>query len=171
MKKIIVLSAASLAFILSACSENSVGPVENGSLAKDQAITNSESLPTVEVPPTAEAETEDKDGLEFIYTLPNGAQVKYIYSKSGQLAEVIGLTGPYDYSLVIVKEFISYQDARKKALEALKGSGGEVENSVTMWKLENRSDVSRPYFEFDIQAERMYEVRLDAVTGSIIKVK
>lgn len=172
MKKITVLSAMALAFLLAACSENSVDPVQTGALTKSDIIQiTSETVPAAEAPFFIDAQQEGRDEYEVFVTLKNGALVKYTYSIQGQLKEVEGLKGPFDYELNIEKDLISYANARMIALDAVKGNSESGQEYVTTWKLDKASESSRPQYRFEVQYDRMYEVRIDAATGKVIRIK
>ncbi len=172
MKKITVLSALALAFLLAACSENSVDPVQTGVLSKSEIMQiASETVPASEAPVSIEVEQEGRDEYEVFITLKNGALIKYTYTSAGQLKEVEGLRGPFDYELYIEKDFVSYSSARKTSFDAVGGNSEPGTEYVITWKLDKASDFSRPKYKFDIQSDRMYEVLLDAASGKVIRIK
>ncbi|RPI65018.1 MAG: hypothetical protein EHM47_19160 [Ignavibacteriales bacterium] len=160
MKNLFVLSGIALSLLLSACSENSTGPSDQDSVYKSSVQSKSYASAEAEVynDDTAEAELLER---EVTITMPNGALVKFHYYL-GEIREVEGLTGPYDYELKIAKGYIDYGDARKIALEAVKGD-------INYWKFEKDKSTRMAEFRFIILNRTKNEVRINAATGELIK--
>lgn len=167
MKKIIVLSFMALAFIVSSCSENIVDPQATGKMAKSGTnYTNSQIDSESEGVPDPQ---EGNNGWSETITLENGAIVVFVYNRSGQLTEVTGKTGPFDYELKVGLEYIKYSHARAVAESAVKGDIVEWYFSVGSMSSQE-SEVPGSYFRFGLVDEKYSDVYINASTGRIIKV-
>jgi uncharacterized membrane protein YkoI len=167
MKKLVILSALFLALILSACSENSVAPVGNTSVDEQFVLQKTKSMV---LGSSYKVNLMDKDypkvQWEVIVEMPNGALVKYHYFSDGNIREIEGLTGPFEYELKVGDGYVAYSYARKSAL---KGVDGKIYN----WKFgQDESEGRTLQFRFFIEKDgKKFEVRLNGVTGDIIRIK
>ena len=96
----------------------------------------------------------------------SGALIKFEYFEStGNIREIHGLTGPFDYTLDPENGLMLYQDVRVIALTAKPGS-------ITSWKLEKDESDNRWEYRFFISAiDGNWELRINAATGQLLRVK
>ena len=104
--------------------------------------------------------------LEVKVITASGALIKFEYFEStGNIREIHGLTGPFDYNLDPGNEFMLYQDVRAIALTAKPGN-------ITSWKLEKDESDNRWEYRFFISAnDGNWELRINAATGQILRIK
>lgn len=96
----------------------------------------------------------------------SGALIKFEYFEfTGNIREIHGLTGPFDYNLDPGNGLMLYQDVRVIALTAKPGS-------ITSWKLEKDESDNRWEYRFFISAnDGNWELRINAATGKILRIK
>lgn len=163
-KSFLVLVSLSLIFLLSACKENITVPsVNESSSAQPDLISKSlSSFPEGRV--KLDRVLNFESHWEVYIGMENGAIVKFHYTKSRELREVEGISGPFDYRLVIHSKAINYEDARKRALTAKSGS-------ITSWKFEFDQSDNIYEYKFFISDNGDWEVKLNGVTGEILRVR
>lgn len=110
--------------------------------------------------------TDDNGIWEVKVMTASGALIKFEYFESnGQLREIHGLTGPFDYNLDPGNGLMLYQDVRTIALNAKAGS-------ITSWKLEKDESDNRWEYRFFITAtDGKWELRIHAETGQILRIR
>jgi uncharacterized membrane protein YkoI len=167
MKKLLAISTILIALLISACSESS-NPLQSGTQGVDEQFVLKKTKSLAEgISYRADNSSADKNQGEWevTVTMSNGALVKYSYTVSGELREVKGLTGPFEYELRTGEQYVLYSYARKSALKAVTGE-------ITFWKFQKDESDNRFEYRFDITKDnRSYEVRLHAVTGDVIRVR
>lgn len=110
--------------------------------------------------------TNDNGIWEVKVITASGALIKFEYFESnGQIREIHGLTGPFDYNLDPGNGLMLYQDVRAIALNAKAGN-------ITSWKLEKDESDNRWEYRFFITAsDGKWELRINAETGQILRIR
>ena len=147
--------------LLAACSESSTtAPTSGGQddvIAKTTAMTNGSGsvISTVK--------NDDTQHWEVRVDMPgDGGIVKFEYQlNSNELREVKGLSSSFEYEIEPGNGLINYSNAKSTAISAVNGS-------ISEWKLEK--DVSDNNWQYRFQIGSS-EVRINAVTGNIIRIK
>jgi uncharacterized membrane protein YkoI len=84
---------------------------------------------------------------------------------TGNIREIHGLTGPFDYSLDPGNGLMSYQDIRAIALNAKSGN-------IASWKFEKDESDNRWEYRFFITAGNgNWELRISAVDGQVLRIR
>lgn len=107
------------------------------------------------------------DGLWEVKVLTSsGALIKFEYFEmTGNIREIHGLSGPFDYNLDPGNGLMLYQDVRVIALNAKSGN-------ITSWKLEkDESDNRWEYRFFIIENDGNWKVRIHASNGQVLRVR
>jgi hypothetical protein len=107
------------------------------------------------------------DGLWEVKVLTSsGALIKFEYFEmTGNIREIHGLTGPFDYNLDPGNGLMLYQDIRVIALNAKSGD-------ITSWKLEKDESDNRWEYRFFITADDAnWELRISAVDGQVLRIR
>lgn len=107
------------------------------------------------------------DGLWEVKVLTSsGALIKFEYFEmTGNIREIHGLTGPFDYNLDPRNGLMLYQDVRVIALNAKSGN-------ITSWKLEKDESDNRWEYRFFISDnDGNWELRIHAQTGQVLRVR
>jgi len=82
MKKVLFLIAVVLSLVITACSENSVNPIQDPSADRSAIIQKTSAMfQDKSIPPDA-ISAEFRDEWEVIVTMENGATVKFSYDAS-----------------------------------------------------------------------------------------
>jgi uncharacterized membrane protein YkoI len=147
--------------LLAACSESSTtAPTSGGQddvIAKTTAMTNGSGsvISTVK--------NDDTQHWEVRVDMPgDGGIVKFEYQlNSNELREVKGSSSSFEYEIEPGNGLINYSNAKSTAISAVNGS-------ISEWKLEK--DVSDNNWQYIFQIGSS-EVRINAVTGNIIRIK
>ena len=147
--------------LLAACSESSTtAPTSRGQddvIAKTTAMTNGSGsvISTVK--------NDDTQHWEVRVDMPgDGGIVKFEYQlNSNELREVKGSSSSFEYEIEPGNGLINYSSAKSIAL-------GAVIGIISEWKLEK--DVSDNNWQYRFQIGSS-EVRINAVTGNIIRIK
>jgi len=147
--------------LLAACSESSTtAPTSGGQddvIAKTTAMTNGSGsvISTVK--------NDDTQHWEVRVDMPgDGGIVKFEYQlNSNELREVKGSSSSFEYEIEPGNGLINYSNAKSTAISAVNGS-------ISEWKLEK--DVSDNNWQYRFQIGSS-EVRINAVTGNIIRIK
>ncbi|HCY74881.1 MAG TPA: hypothetical protein DHV28_03090 [Ignavibacteriales bacterium] len=147
--------------LLAACSESSTtAPTSGGQddvIAKTTAMTNGSGsvISTVK--------NDDTQHWEVRVDMPgDGGIVKFEYQlNSNELREVKGLSSSFEYEIEPGNGLINYSNAKSTAISAVNGS-------ISEWKLEKDVSDSNWQYRFQIGSS---EVRINAVTGNIIRIK
>ena len=110
--------------------------------------------------------SNDDNLWEVKVLTPSGALIKFEYFEvTGNIREIHGLTGPFDYNLDPGNGLMLYQDIRVIALNAKSGS-------ITSWKLERDESDNRWEYRFFITAnDGNWELRIHAQTGQMLRIR
>ena len=104
----------------------------------------------------------DDDDYEVYIETANGGVVAFEFDDDGDLEEVEGEKGPFDYNFQI-DGLISFNEAKNAALN-------EADGQIKNWDLDLVDD--KPYFEFEIMFNGVeYEIEIDAVSGEVLDVE
>ena len=106
--------------------------------------------------------SEGDDDYEVYIETANGGVVAFEFDDDGDLEEMEGEKGPFDYNFQI-DGLISFNEAKNAALN-------EVDGQIKNWDLDLDDD--KPYFEFEIMLNGdEYEIEIDAVSGEVLDVE
>lgn len=148
-------------FFLIACSENSIStPVNSG---QDVVLSKTTTMTKGSGSIVSTIKNDDTQHWEVKVDMPgDGGIVKFEYQlNSNDLREVKGLTPSFDYEIEPGNGLINYSSAKSIAL-------GVITGSIKEWKLEKDESDNNWQYRFKFENS---EVRLNAVTGTIIKIK
>lgn len=151
-------------FVFTACKDEVTAPANQ--MREQQSVQKSLSSVQSSLVSVNRIITND-DGLwEVKVVTSSGAMIKFeYYETTGQMREIHGLTGPFDYDLDPGNELLLYQDVRAIALSAKSGN-------ITSWKLEkDESNIRWEYRFFITATDGNWELRVHAQTGQILRIK
>lgn len=153
------------AFLFSACQEQATAPASSEQdllIQKTQIMTDSR----VQIL-SVQRISDNGDHWEVKIDMPgDGGIVKFEYFiGTSDLKQIKGLTPSFDYSIEPGLGFVNYSTAKSAAL-------GAVSGEIVEWKLEKDVSDNQWQYRFEILfSGDDYEVRLDALTGTVIRVK
>lgn len=162
-QKLFVAIIISLGFILQACSQDSIEP----EMVTEQTISQKTSqMVSGTITSVNHVSRDSRTIFEVRVTTIGGGVIKFEYlSASGELLEIKGLSGPFDYELNPGSQFIPYSAARKTALNAKPGT-------INEWSLEFDQSNQVWEYRFRIQtADKEWKVRINAVTGGVLRIQ
>ncbi|MGK7397581.1 MAG: PepSY domain-containing protein [Candidatus Cyclobacteriaceae bacterium M3_2C_046] len=106
----------------------------------------------------------DDDAYEIYVQTESGAVVEFYFDESGQMEEIEGENGPFDYDFGAITGLISFAKAKQIALQ-LTDHAGEIEE----WSLDLRDDP--PYYEFELEGDgKEWEIELNAQNGDVLDI-
>lgn len=149
---------------LAACKDEVTAPVNQ--MSEQQSVQKSLSSVNGSLLSVNRIKSND-DGLWEVKVLtPAGALIKFEYFETtGQIREIHGLTGPFEYDLDPGNNFLLYQDVRVIALNAKSGN-------INSWKLEKDESDNRWEYRFFITTDDgNWELRIHAETGQILRIR
>lgn len=161
LKHILFSLLLSGTFFLIACSENITSePVNSG---QDVVLSKTTTMTRGSGSVVSTIKNDDTQHWEVKVDMPgDGGIVKFEYQlNSNELKEIKGLTPSFDYEIEPGNGLINYSSAKNIAVGAINGS-------ITEWKLEKDESDNNWQYRFKFGNS---EVRLNAVTGTIIKIK
>ena len=148
-----------------AYSEN-VTNLQNSSITESQAIQKAKQLISGTVIKT-ELTTHDGINVWEVYMVTSsGGELKVKYSlDNGTMVELKGTSPSFEYEVQPGMNLIEYSTARSVALNTKTGD-------ISEWKLEkDESDNRWEYRFFILSAGQKWEIRIDATTGVILRIK
>lgn len=161
-QKMFVAIIFSLGFVLQACSQ---GTNEPSAVSEQSVVQKTNQMVTGTVNSVNQISRDNKGLFEVRVTMPGGGIVKFEYlSATGDLQEIKGLSGPFAYEVTPGSQFIAYSEARKTALTAKHGV-------ITEWDFEFDVSDKRWEYRFRIQSDKEFKVRIDAITGAVLRVQ
>jgi uncharacterized membrane protein YkoI len=148
-----------------ACSED-VNNSNGSSITEDQAVQKAKQLNSGIVTKT---EITTHNGIkvwEVYMTAPSGGELKIKYSvDGGTMVEVKGVSPSFEYEIKPGMNLIDYSTAKSVALNSKNGDLRE-------WKLEiDESNNRWEYRFFILSSGQEWEIRIDATTGLVLKIK
>lgn len=158
------LSLVGLIFF-AACSENTLEPDLNNE--QDAVISKTTSMTNGSAAIISVSSNQQSNQWEVRIDMPgDGGLVKFEYTIGGnELRQIRGLTPSFNYEIEPGKGLISYSSARVAALNA-------VDGNILEWKLEKDESDNNWQYRFEIEsAGNNFEVRINAVTGTILRIK
>ncbi len=161
-QKMLIVIILCLGFVLQACSQNTNEP----SAVNEQNVTQkTNQMVNGTVNSVTHISRDSKGYFEVRVTMPGGGIVKFEYlSSTGNLHQIKGLSGPFEYEVLPGSQFIPYSTVRQTALTAKSGS-------INEWDFEFDVSDARWEYRFRIQSDREYKVRINAITGELIRVQ
>ena len=149
------------AILLTACQENSTTAPAGGE--QDLLISKTSSMTKGKVTILSVIKNDDLNHWEVKVDMPgDGGVVKFEYFLgSNDLRQIKGLTPSFEYEIDPGNGLLNYSAAKEIAL-------GAVSGSILEWKLEKDESDNNWQYRFDIGTA---EVRIDAVSGNILKIK
>lgn len=166
MLKRSILSVPFLALLLvfTACKDEVTAPTNQ--MSEQQSVQKSLSSVQSNLVSVTRIKSND-DGLWEVKVLtPSGALIKFEYFEmTGNIREIHGLSGPFDYNLNPGNDLLLYQNVRVIALNAKSGN-------ITSWKFEKDESDNRWEYRFFITADDgNWELRIHAQTGQVLRVR
>lgn len=160
-----VLSIILSVMLNAACSED-VNNSNSTSITDDQAVQKAQQINSGTVTKT---ELTTHNGIkvwEVYMTTSSGGELKVKYSvDSGTMVEIKGTSSSFDYEVKPGMNLIDYSTAKNVALNAKPGD-------IREWKLEKDESDNRWEYRFFISsAGQEWEIRIDATTGVILRIK
>lgn len=158
------LSLIGLIFF-AACSENASEPTINND--QDAVISKTTLMTNGTATIISVSNDNESNHWEVRIDMPgDGGLVKFEYNiGTNDLRQIRGLTPSFNYEIEPANGLISYSSARVIALNALNGN-------IIEWKLEKDESDNNWQYRFEIDsAGNDFEVRINAVTGTVIRIK
>jgi len=145
-----------------ACSED-VNNSNNSSITETQAIQMAKQTNPGTVTKT-ESTTHNGIKVWEVYMITSsGGELKIKYRvDDGTMVEMKGTSPSFDYEVQPGMNLIDYSNAKAIALNARNGI-------ITEWKLEKDESDNRWEYRFFISPE--WEIRIDATTGVVLRIK
>lgn len=148
-----------------ACSED-VNNSNNTSITDDQAVQKAQRINSGTVTKT---ELTTHNGIkvwEVYMTTSSGGELKVKYRvDNGTMVELKGTSPSFEYEVQPGMNLIDYSTARSVALNTKTGD-------IQEWKLEKDESDNRWEYRFVISsAGQQWEIRIDATTGVILRIK
>lgn len=165
LKHILFSLFISGSILLTACSENSTTAPSTG--GQDEVIAKTTTMTKGYGSFVSTIKNDDTQHWEVKVDMPgDGGIVKFEYQlNSNELKEVKGLTPSFEYEIEPGNGLINYSNAKDIAL-------GAVNGSIIEWKLEKDESDNNWQYRFVIMfSGDDYDVRINAVTGTIVRVK
>jgi uncharacterized membrane protein YkoI len=161
LKHILFLLFLSGTILITACSESSTTAPSTG--GQDNVISKTTTMTKGTGSVISTVKNDDTQHWEVRVDMPgDGGIVKFEYQlNSNELREVKGLSSSFEYEIEPGNGLINYSNAKSTAISAVNGS-------ISEWKLEK--DVSDNNWQYRFQIGSS-EVRINAVTGNIIRIK
>jgi uncharacterized membrane protein YkoI len=145
-----------------ACSED-VNSSNNSAITETQAIQKAKETNTGTV---AKTESTTHNGVKVweVYMITSsGGELKIKYRvDDGTMVEMKGTSPSFDYEVQPGMNLINYSNAKAIALNTRSGI-------ITEWKLEKDESDNRWEYRFFISPE--WEIRIDATTGVVLRIK
>ena len=150
--------------VITACKDEVTVPTNQ--MSEQQSVQKSISSVQSSLVSVNRIITNDDKLWEVKVVTPFGAMIKFEYfENTGQIREIHGLIGPFDYDLDPGNELLLYQDVRAIALNAKSGN-------ITSWKLEkDESNIRWEYRFFITATDSNWELRMSAVDGQVLRMK
>lgn len=146
-----------------ACSENVNNPDSDSNINKTQAVQKAQQTNSGTVTKT---ESTIHDGVKVweVYMITtSGGELKIKYRvDNGTLVEMKGTSPSFDYEVQPGMNLINYSTAKTIALNVKNGD-------IIDWKLEKDESDNRWEYRFIISLE--WEIRIDAATGVVLRIK
>lgn len=164
-KSFFVLSIILSVMLNAACSED-VNNSNSTSVTDDQAVQKAQQINSGTITKT---ELTTHNGIkvwEVYMTTSSGGELKVKYRvDNGTMVELKGTSPSFEYEVQPGMNLIDYSSARTVALNAKPGD-------IQEWKLENdESDNRWEYRFFILSTGQEWEIRIDAATGVILRIK
>jgi uncharacterized membrane protein YkoI len=161
LKHILFSLFLSVTILLIACSESSTTAPTSG--GQDDVVAKTTVMTKGSGSVVSTIKNDDTQHWEVRVDMPgDGGIVKFEYQlNSNELREVKGLTPSFDYEIEPGNGLINYSSANSIAL-------GAVNGSIIEWKLEKDMSDNNWQYRFEIGSS---EVRINAATGTVIRVK
>lgn len=152
-------------FMIHACKEEVTAPSADGKtqvIQKSSAMSNGRIL-------SADLRSDDnhKNHWEVKVDMPgDGGIVKFeFHIGTNDLRQIKGITPSFDYEINPEMGLITYSSSKSIALNAVKGN-------ITEWKLEKDVSDNQWQYRFQVLSSGTdFEVRLNAINGSVIRIK
>lgn len=148
-----------------ACSDNSTDPAN--SLQSEELLIQKSTSMSGGIPVDSRRFDDGSSKFEVKVDMPgDGGIVKFeYYFPNGALREIQGLSPSFDYEITPAMGLINYSVAKSISLNAKNGT-------ITFWKLQKDESDSNWQYRFDVLSGGIeWEVRINASTGNVIRVK
>ena len=164
-KSIFVLSIILSVMLNAACSED-VNNSNGSSITEDQAVQKAKQINSGTVTKTELTKHNGIKVWEVYMTAISGGELKIKYSfNDGTMVEIKGVSPSFEYELKPGMNLIDYSSAKSVALNSKTGD-------IREWKLEkDESDNRCEYRFFILSGGQEWEIRIDATSGVVLRIK
>lgn len=165
-KSIIVLGIILILLLNTACSEDVNSTNNNSPITENDAVQKARQVNSGTVTKT-ELTTENGIKVWEVYmTASSGGELKIKYRvDDGTMVEIKGVSASFEYEVQPGMNLINYSVAKSVALNAKNGD-------ISEWKLEKDESDNRWEYRFFIRSSGQdWEIRIDAVSGVILRIK
>jgi uncharacterized membrane protein YkoI len=146
-----------------ACSEDVSSSNNSSSITETQAVQKAKQLNSGTVTKTELTTHNDVKVWEVYMITSLGGELKIKYRiDDGTMVEIKGTSPSFDYEVQPGMNLIDYSNAKAVALNARNGV-------ITEWKLEKDESDNRWEYRFFITQD--WEIRIDAATGVVLRIK
>ena len=150
-------------FINTAFSEDVSSSNNSFPITETQAVKKAKQLNSGTVTKTELTTHNDVKVLEVYMITSSGGELKIKYRiDDGTMVEIKGTSPSFDYEVQPGMNLIDYSNAKAVALNARNGV-------ITEWKLEKDESDNRWEYRFFITQD--WEIRIDAATGVVLRIK
>ncbi len=163
-KSILAVLFIALLLMFNACKDEIATP--NTQMSEQQSVQKSLASVQGSLVSVNRIRLNDDGLFEVKVVTPLGAMIKFEYFEStGQVREIQGLTGPFEYDLDPGNGLMLYQNVRVIVLNAKQGD-------IISWKLQKDESDNKWEYRFFISAtDGNWELRINAVNGQISRIK
>ena len=165
-KSLFVLAVLLYMSLNIACSEDVSSSNNNSPITETQAVQKAKQVNSGAVTKT---ELTTHNGIkvwEVYMTTPSGGQLKIKYQvDDGTMVDMKGTSPSFEYEVQPGMNLIDYSTAKSVALNAKNGE-------ILEWKLgKDESDNNWQYRFFIRNSGQDWEIRIDATTGVVLRIK
>jgi len=160
-----VMSIILSVMLNAACSED-VNNSNSSSITENQAVQKAKLINSGTVTKTEMTTHNGIKVWEVYMTASSGGELKVKYRiDDGTMVEIKGVSPSFEYEVQPGMNLINYSDAKTVALNAKPGE-------ILEWKFEkDESDNRWEYRFFILSSGQELEIRIDAATGVVLRIK
>jgi len=158
-----ILSMILLITLNTACSEDLNSSNSGSQISDTQAVQKAQLTNSGTVTRTELTTHNGVNVWEIYMTTSTGGELKIKYRvDNGTMVEMKGISPSFEYEVQPGMNLINYSEAKSASLNA---KSGQIQN----WKLEKDDSDNRWEYRFFISPE--WEIRIDATTGVVLRIK
>jgi uncharacterized membrane protein YkoI len=167
LQKIFIALGMILTFAFNnACSDDANNPMGSSTITETQAIQKAQLTNSGTVTRTELTTHNGVKVWEIYMTTSTGGELKIKYRvDNGTMVEMKGISPSFEYEVQPGMNLINYSAAKSASLNV---KSGQIKN----WKLEkNESDNRWEYRFFILASGQEWEIRIDASSGVLLRIK